>query len=118
MADVVAKCADLKDKYSEDIIKLWGAKDEETSEAWRQEKIADFNAGGKTKEKYETMEALEEFVRNKVYGVGGTVDKTLTLRGNLKVFFDMTADGSPIGRIVMQVRMDVVPKTAENFLQL
>merc|ERR1712226_882476 len=32
-----------------------------------------------------------------------------------KVFFDMTIGGAPAGRIVMDLRADVVPKTVENF---
>ncbi len=34
---------------------------------------------------------------------------------NPKVFFDMTLGGAPCGRIVMELRADVAPKTAENF---
>ncbi|XP_069579980.1 peptidyl-prolyl cis-trans isomerase A [Brachyistius frenatus] len=35
-----------------------------------------------------------------------------------KVFFDVTAGGKPLGRVVMELRPDVVPKTAENFRAL
>lgn len=37
---------------------------------------------------------------------------------NPKVFFDITIGGSPAGRIVMELRADVVPDTAENFRAL
>ncbi|XP_042586024.1 peptidyl-prolyl cis-trans isomerase-like [Cyprinus carpio] len=35
-----------------------------------------------------------------------------------RVFFDITADGKPLGRVIMELRADVVPRTAENFRQL
>nr|UMA82404.1 venom-related protein peptidyl-prolyl isomerase [Conus ebraeus] len=37
---------------------------------------------------------------------------------NPKCFFDITLDDKPVGRIVMELRADVVPKTAENFRAL
>ena len=35
-----------------------------------------------------------------------------------RVFFDVAADGSPLGRIVVELRADVTPKTCENFRAL
>ena len=36
------------------------------------------------------MEKLQEWMTEKVYGLNGTKDKTLKIRGNPKVFFDTT----------------------------
>lgn len=37
---------------------------------------------------------------------------------NPNVYFDVTADGEPLGRIEFELFADVVPDTAENFRQL
>jgi len=37
---------------------------------------------------------------------------------NPKCFFDITIGGKDAGRIVMELRSDVVPKTSENFRAL
>jgi peptidyl-prolyl isomerase F (cyclophilin D) len=56
-----------------------------------------------------------------ILGVGMAV-VGLTAQGadgkNPRCFLDVTADGKPLGRIVIELRADVVPKTAENFRAL
>ena len=37
------------------------------------------------------------------------------IKGPSKAFFDVAADGQPLGRIEMALYDDVVPKTAKNF---
>jgi cyclophilin family peptidyl-prolyl cis-trans isomerase len=37
---------------------------------------------------------------------------------NPKVFFDITVGGADVGRVIMELRADKVPKTAENFRAL
>jgi cyclophilin family peptidyl-prolyl cis-trans isomerase len=45
-----------------------------------------------------------------------TAEATVSKRGGLPhVFFDVAHNGKSIGRIIMKLRSDVVPKTAENF---
>lgn len=66
---------------------MWGEADEKASDEWRASKIKDFEEGGATKEKYETLEALNAWMDEKVYGPGGTMDKTLKLRGSKQHLF-------------------------------
>lgn len=42
----------------------------------------------------------------------------LSAESNPVVFFDVGADGEPLGRIIMELFSNVVPQTAENFRAL
>ena len=46
-------------------------------------------------------------------GMASDSSKTLP-----KVYFDITANNEAVGRVTMELRSDVVPKTAENFRAL
>lgn len=48
----------------------------------------------------------------------GFAARSFTTMSKPKVFFDITIGGQPAGRVVMELRADVVPKTAENFRAL
>merc|ERR1712162_75486 len=50
--------------------------------------------------------------------MGSSKRSTPFTMANPRVFFDMTIGGAAAGRITMELRADVVPKTAENFRAL
>ncbi|CAK1542739.1 unnamed protein product [Leptosia nina] len=46
------------------------------------------------------------------------ISQTQTKQGNPLVFLDISIDGEKAGRVVIELRKDIVPKTAENFRAL
>jgi len=91
---------------------LWTEKDEADCQKWRDAKIKDWDAAGKIKDKYPERADLDAWLDKQC---AKTKDAALTIRTNPKVYFDITIGDDAAGRIVMQLRADVVPKTAENF---
>ncbi len=54
-------------------------------------------------------------------GLGAPLTRLLSEaagKANPRVFFDISINGAAAGRITMELRADVVPKTAENFRAL
>lgn len=65
--------------------------------------------------------AIHAILRRSI--INGTLYSAAALRfastqAETKVFFDVSADGEPLGRIVMKLNTGEVPKTAENFRAL
>eukprot|EP00307_Rebecca_sp_RCC1486_P005201 CAMPEP_0119409418 /NCGR_PEP_ID=MMETSP1335-20130426/2712_1 /TAXON_ID=259385 /ORGANISM="Chrysoculter rhomboideus, Strain RCC1486" /LENGTH=238 /DNA_ID=CAMNT_0007433789 /DNA_START=35 /DNA_END=751 /DNA_ORIENTATION=- len=103
-------------EWTTEQLALWTDADEASCAKWRDEKLASWNKEGSTlKEKYPERDALDAWMKKQCDGMR---DKTLVLRTNPRVFFDITIGGDPAGRITMQLRKDKVPKTAENFRAL
>jgi cyclophilin family peptidyl-prolyl cis-trans isomerase len=103
--------AEAKDRF-------FGGKNEEALNKWADGqratyKDADSEKGKALKEKYPTEAELEtsikEMFQKKWDGLLGKAAKCP------RVYFDITLDGEKAGRIIMILRGDVVPKTAENF---
>mmetsp|Transcript_46691 Transcript_46691/g.107949 ORF Transcript_46691/g.107949 Transcript_46691/m.107949 type:complete len:257 (+) Transcript_46691:78-848(+) len=106
--------AEAKDRF-------FGAKNEEALQKWAetargQYKDQESEKGKALREKHATEEDLETYIKEM------HVKKWDTLIGKAakcpRVFFQIKIGGEDTGRIVMMLRGDVVPKTAENFRQL
>ncbi|KAI9137502.1 putative peptidyl-prolyl cis-trans isomerase E [Paraphysoderma sedebokerense] len=87
-----------------------------SEEAWLQKYGSMGEGGAAPMENGESEENEGETAKKqKAVASGPTVPSSSK---NPRVFFDILIGGVPAGRIVMELRMDVVPKTAENFRQL
>jgi len=106
--------AEAKDRY-------FGASNEAAMQKWADGqratyKDAESEKGKALKEKHPTEDDLEQMIK------GMYKKKWDALLGKAakspRVYFDIKIGDAAVGRIVMMLRGDVVPKTAENFRQL
>uniref|UniRef100_A0A7S0FUB3 Peptidyl-prolyl cis-trans isomerase n=1 Tax=Pyrodinium bahamense TaxID=73915 RepID=A0A7S0FUB3_9DINO len=106
--------AEAKDRF-------FGAKNDEAMSKWAetqrsQYKDQESEKGKQLREKYATEDELEAYIKE-VYQ-----KKWDTLIGKAakcpRVFFKISIGDEDAGRIIMMLRGDVVPKTAENFRAL
>jgi len=101
--------------------RFFGAKNNEALEKWANEQRKNYKDEGSDKgkalrEKHAKEEDLEASIKEMFQ------KKWDTLVGKAakcpRVYFDITIGDEDAGRVVMTLRGDVVPKTAENFRQL
>merc|ERR1712228_1058457 len=64
-----------------------------------------------------TLSTVQDKATSKLYFSDSDSSTNLS-KMTTRVFFDMSADGAPVGKIIMELRPDVVPKTSENFRAL
>ena len=99
-----------------DVDSLWLEKDEAALKEWRDKKIEQWDEeGGKLRTKYPTREDLDAWMEKQCET---SKSEALTLRSNPKVFFDIKIGDDEAGKIIMTLRKDAAPKTAENFRAL
>jgi len=108
-------------EWTPEALALWSDKNEMSIQTWaegqRKEYKDEASEKGKVlREKYATEIDLEEFLTGMKKR---KVDQALGIRaGKPHVFFEMSIGAEPVGTIIMELRGDKVPKTAENFRAL
>lgn len=109
------------DWTEEAIARFFGTKNAESVDKWamkRRETWKDEASKGHKdlKEKFPTEEEMEASIKAQYQKSWDTLCGKAAKCP--RVYFQVTLDGEDVGRIVMRLRGDVVPKTAENFRQL
>jgi len=96
---------------------MWSEKDERPMASWAAKKLASWEKeGSKLKEKYPTKEEFDAWIKEK-----SDAAKAETIENRKQwayVFFDIEIGGEAAGRILMSLRTEKTPKTAENFRAL
>lgn len=95
---------------------MWTSKDQEAVDAWRAKKEEQYaDKDSKLAKKHPERDTFDAWMDKQG---AATKSETLAIRTRPKVFFDMEIGGKAAGRIVMVLRSDATPKTAENFRAL
>jgi len=100
---------------------LWSSKNEESLQKWSDDqrglyKDQESEKGKALREKYASEEDLEKFLAD-MYKK--KFDQALNIRASKpRVFFDISIGDENAGKVIMELRGDKVPKTAENFRAL
>jgi len=108
-------------EWTDEAKALWSEKNENSLQAWSKEQRENYKdpeseKGKALKDKYETEEDLEKFLAD-MYNK--KVNQALSVRASKpRVFFSITIGEENAGKVVMELRGDKVPKTAENFRAL